>query len=78
MSEIRYEVKTFYVNYRCEECSNGLMNWLNTAVFTSTPITYPHRCNLCGATKVLPETYPHYEQIHEPRRIETSREAPPR
>ena len=68
MAEVRYEVKTFVIEYACDECGEGEMKGTGNVLMTS-PVNYPHQCNKCGAMKTFTgEKYPKkiYEQIGVP------------
>jgi transposase-like protein len=58
MGRVFGEVKTFEVNYVCDDCNKGFMRSTGTAL-TSVPVQYPHRCTYCLSEKNFGETYPH-------------------
>jgi len=65
--EVKKEVKTFEVNYKCDECDNGYMKF-GGVVLTSYPAQYTHSCDNpdCDATMTFKgEKYPQtrYEDI---------------
>ena len=63
--EVKKEVKTFEVNYKCDECDDGYMQF-DGIVLTSYPAQYPHSCDNkdCDATKTFRgESYP--KMVHE-------------
>lgn len=64
MAEIKQEVKTFEVDYICDECGKGKMRNAGF-VLDSNPPQYPHRCKECGAKKTFYHTYPRtvYERV---------------
>lgn len=57
MAEREREVKTYQVDYLCDECDSGLMQPLGS-VLTSSPPQYPHGCTNCGARKTFHHCYP--------------------
>lgn len=59
MSEIKQEVRTFVVNYKCDSCGNGYMKFTGGSLL-SCPPQYPHRCTFCDAAKTFKTTYPKY------------------
>lgn len=52
MSEIKQEVRTFVVNYKCDTCKEGYMFPTGIALM-SNPAQYPHKCNFCGIEKTF-------------------------
>jgi hypothetical protein len=57
MPEVRYEVKTFSVEYHCDvQGCDGVMRW-NGMELTSYPAQYPHICNVCKAEKTFRGEY---------------------
>lgn len=60
MPEQTFEVKPVGVRYICDQCNEGEMikdpdvknAWL------TDPVQYPHKCNKCGYTCGLIESYP--------------------
>ncbi len=61
MPEIKHKVKTYEVNYRCDECGEGEMEPTGRQHLTSPP-QYPHKCNYCGAKKTFGIVYPTIRQ----------------
>ena len=57
MAEIEQEVKTFTVNYLCDECGEGYMESTGS-ILISNPPQYPHKCNACGSDRTFREKYP--------------------
>lgn len=59
MPEMKSEVKTFKVNYKCDHCKKGY------TVFTGITddhdiksILYQHRCEACDEVHVFKKTFP--------------------
>lgn len=61
MSEIKTEVRTYLVEYHCDECENGLLRTTG-AVQTSNPPRYEHVCTNCDTRGYMFDMYPHYRQ----------------
>ena len=56
--EKEIEVKTFKVNYICDECKyGGIMQPSGNALLTD-PMLYPHKCNNCGFKRNFKCIYP--------------------
>jgi len=73
MPESKREVKTYNVDYICDECGKGKMK-LEGSCLTSFPTQYPHICDNCGASMTFTKTYyPHviYEKIDKPKMNQT-------
>lgn len=57
MPEFKKEIKTFQVDYICDNC--GSPDVKSTGVtLLSNPPQYPHTCKNCGANYVFKCTYP--------------------
>jgi len=52
MAEIETQVNTYRIEYICDECGEGKLEW-NGICLTSYPPQYPHSCLHCGATKTF-------------------------
>jgi len=63
MSETEQEVKTYVVNYICDECGDGFMEPTGEIYLTNPP-QYPHVCNKCGAKKTFNKKYPYQRLEH--------------
>lgn len=57
MAELKQRVKTYLVEYVCDECEVGTMLPEGMALL-SMPVKYPHVCNHCRAKKILDKKYP--------------------
>lgn len=55
--EIRKEVKTYKVYYKCDECRSGTMEPTGIC-YSVAPPKFPHVCNLCGHKENFRCTYP--------------------
>lgn len=70
MSESKTEVKTYNVDYICDECGKGKMKREGPCL-TSSPPQYPHICDNCGASVTSRRKYyPH--AIYEKNRYPTN------
>lgn len=58
MSELRFKLNTFGVDYQCDACGKGFMVVSGDMVLTSMPPQYQHTCTHCGKTEYLTEKYP--------------------
>jgi len=56
--ETKKEVKTYSIDYVCEECGDGNMR-PEGHVLTTYPARYPHKCTSCGHMETFKITYPH-------------------
>lgn len=57
MPEIKKEIKSYSVDYVCDQCEIG--NLLPTGLcLTSMPPKFPHICNYCNAYYELSKRYP--------------------
>ena len=65
--EIKAEVKTYKVDYLCDECKVGYMRPTGRA-FPTHPMKFQHKCTNCENTKTFLEAYPvtRYENIITP------------
>jgi len=50
MPERKKEVKTYKIEYVCDECGEGDMRPTGICL-TSNPPQYPHTCTVCGHEK---------------------------
>jgi len=57
MGERKFEVKTFGVDYICDDCNSGLMEYTGTMLTVNPPL-FQHKCNSCGSVKNLSQKYP--------------------
>jgi hypothetical protein len=65
--ETHTKVESFEIDYRCDECGEGMMRPTGRCM-ESYPPQYPHSCTVCKATKTFTnKRYPHI--VHEPRRF---------
>ena len=65
MAETKTEVKTYIVEYACDECNDGKLRPTGPMLAFNPP-QYPHKCNLCGAEKTFTnKRYPFevYEKV---------------
>lgn len=60
MAELKQKVKTYMVEYVCDECEVGTMSPEGVALL-SMPAKYPHICDHCRAKKILDKKYPYME-----------------
>jgi len=60
MSEKTFEVKPVLVEYFCDkaECGGEVLLDQNSAVLTSHPPQYTHRCERCGEVYRFTKAYP--------------------
>lgn len=58
MAEIEQEVKVYRVDFLCDACGEGKMEF-DGIVLTSCPPQYPHQCRSCGDKKIFWSKYPH-------------------
>jgi len=60
MPEIKTEVKTYEVDYRCPRCSEGFLRHAGP-ILTSYPPQYPHICNNpdCDYHETFNRNYPY-------------------
>lgn len=58
MAEIKQEVKTYCIHYRCD-CGAGEMIPAGVVLSCHPPL-YPHNCNKCGKSMTFEKRYPHY------------------
>lgn len=59
MSEVKYEVKTFLIDMKCDKCAEGYMRPIGNVVLTSYPLSYPHECDVCGYRENYTKVYPY-------------------
>lgn len=59
MCEVKYEVKTYEIDMKCDECGRGYMRPIGNIVFTSHPIQYPHQCTKCNHMQNYTKSYPY-------------------
>ncbi len=59
MPEIKHEVKTYEVNYKCDECGQGEMESTRKKD-VGFEKTYGHKFNYCGEQKSFEYRYPNY------------------
>lgn len=59
MSEVKYQVKTFLIDMKCDKCGEGYMRPVGNVVLTSYPLQYPHECDVCGFRENYTKTYPY-------------------
>ena len=57
MPETRREVKTYLINYICDECGDGFMEPTGKMLLTNQP-GFPHQCNKCEARETFSDKYP--------------------
>ena len=57
MAEIKTEVKTYQIDYVCDECGCGYLRPTGEALLTHPP-KYPHKCKTCGFKKTFKNKYP--------------------
>lgn len=57
VAEVKEEVKTFTVRYKCDICNKGYLESTGVALL-SYPPQYPHDCSNCGKGKVFKHKYP--------------------
>lgn len=59
MTELKREVKTYIVEFECEECKEGTLVPTGEAYMTY-PAQYPHRCtnDKCNEKKTFNYRYP--------------------
>ena len=64
MTEQRHKVTAVEVEYRCDQCEEGVMRPTGLMQPTSPP-KYQHKCNKCGAVGYLYLMYPciRYERV---------------
>lgn len=62
MAEQKRELKTYEVDYVCDECKNGRMRPTGVKHLTH-PARYPHVCGNCGHKDSFPVIYPN--TVHE-------------
>lgn len=58
MSETIIPARVVLVEFQCEKCHSANLVQ-DGIVLMSSPPQWPHTCPSCGATKVLPKSYPH-------------------
>lgn len=58
MAETKTEVKTFKVEYVCDECGEETLKHEGGALLSSPP-QYRHRCSNCGCSRTFLKIYPH-------------------
>ena len=65
MGEVRTEVKTFVVDYKCEKCGHEMKQ--EDIVYATYPPRYPHICHNCGHRETLDRAYPYvdYKELNE-------------
>lgn len=63
MTETKRRVAAFRVELKCSQC-DGHMEYTPVMLPTS-PAQYPHRCDACGHSMILPMTYPYIEFVEE-------------
>ena len=57
--EIKQEVKTYEVDYECDECETGKLRPLGSVLPTDPP-QYPHQCTGCDNKKTFTDKlYPY-------------------
>ena len=57
--EIKQEVKTIQIDYKCDDCINGKLipNGITRMVF---PPLYEHKCDSCDCIKEFNKCYPYF------------------
>lgn len=58
--EIKWEAKTYHVEYGCDLCGDGYMEY-KPGLLSETGDKYIHVCDNCGYTMVLDRMYPYTE-----------------
>lgn len=59
MPEVKHEVKTYKVDYKCDVCGRGWYRPTGT-VYPTYPAQYIHKCSACGAEiTVYGKKYPY-------------------
>lgn len=58
MPEQREQVKTIHVDYICDECGKGKMEFV-----AGTIDCWEHQCEICDHKQILEEQYPKVEYI---------------
>ena len=57
MSEKKFELKAFGVDYVCDKCGDGLME--QTGIFLPVdPPLWKHKCSKCGHEQNMHDKYP--------------------
>lgn len=64
MGEVKYEVKTFKVEMKCDKCGKGYMRPTGNVALATYPLQYPHECTNCGHIEIYTRKYP-YEVYEE-------------
>lgn len=61
--EERFPIYPRGVRYRCEFCEEGEQEYVSGEMNQEAwkQKLFPHRCNKCGKTMMLPKTYPFIE-----------------
>lgn len=64
MSEIKREVKTFEVRYRCDKIGCEGEQVPEGYTLLSNPPKYPHKCNQCGTGLIFKVHYPYMDHSY--------------
>lgn len=51
-------VKMVIVEWKCSQCSNGMM-CSDSSAYLAHPAQYPHICKFCGHKELLEERFPY-------------------
>ena len=60
--EVQAEVKTFNIEYRCDKCKTGTLEYTNRCFYTD-PLQYEHKCKNCGVKKLFKHKYPYQKLV---------------
>lgn len=65
MAEHKQEVKVFEVNYQCDTCGKGNMQYVRDGITYDVSPNYRHQCDNphCKDTLDLPRIYPRGETV---------------
>ena len=58
MSESEIEVKSYKIDYICDECHDGFMIFTGTMLMSNPP-QYSHKCEHCGKEITFYKKYPY-------------------
>lgn len=59
--EVKTEVKTFLVEFKCENCEEGKLIKGQSGYSNSAGTFWPHTCTSCNHTETFKnKSYPHY------------------
>ena len=58
--EIKKEVKTVEIDYKCPKCKVGRLRPTGVKQMTYPP-KYPHKCTNCDYTETFRNTYPYID-----------------